>query len=186
METHGTEVNNDDVNNLVNNSINIVNRSNVHNLDKFNPEVKDSLRPQGELMKDMKEWERVVLMSLNSINRREKDDRKTSYVKYKLCKRDIYGLALVDTGNLVRGTLVSSEFWDSIGGKIIEKSDTRVNTAKKGGKGLRVLGKGETMKFYLDGLDRIFYFYCHRRFESCSKFRNRILKTTGSIYILHR
>ena len=107
-------------------------------------------------MKDMKEWERVVLMSLNSINRREKDDRKTSYVKYKLCKRDVYSLALVDTGNLVRGTLVSSEFWNSIGGKIIEQSDTRVSTAEKGGKGLRVLGKGETMKFYLDGLDQIF------------------------------
>ena len=80
METHTTEVNNDNVNNLVNNSINIVNRSNVHNLDKFNPEVTDSLRPQGELMKDMKEWERVVLMSLNSINRRERDDCKTSKV----------------------------------------------------------------------------------------------------------
>ena len=104
------EVDNDDVNILVNNSINIVNRSNVHNLDKFNPEVRDSFRPQGELMKNMKEWERAVLMSLNSINRRERDDRKTSYVKYKLCKRDIYGLALVDTGNLVRGPLVSSEF----------------------------------------------------------------------------
>ena len=112
METPRTEVDNDDVNNLVNNSINIVNCSNVHNLDKckFNPEVTDSLRPQGELMKDMKEWERVVFMCLNSINRRERDNRKTSYVKYKLCKRDIYGLALVDTGNLVRGTLVSSEF----------------------------------------------------------------------------
>ena len=80
METRGTEVNNDDVNNLINNSINIVNRSNVHNLDKFNLEVKDSLRPQGELTRDMKDWERVVLMSLNNINRREKDDRKTSYV----------------------------------------------------------------------------------------------------------
>ena len=80
METQGTEVNNDDVNNLINNSINIVNCSNVNNLDKFNPEVTDSSRPQGELMKDMKEWERVVLMSLNNINRREKDDRKTSYV----------------------------------------------------------------------------------------------------------
>ena len=88
----------------------------MRNLDKFNPEVTDSLRPQGELTRDMKEWERIVLMSLNNINRREKDDCKTSYVKYKLCKRDIYGLSLVDTGNLVRGTLVSSEFWDTIGG----------------------------------------------------------------------
>ena len=31
-----------------------------------------------------------------------------------------------------------------------------MNTAEKGGKGLRVLGKGERIKFYLDGLDRRF------------------------------
>ena len=82
----------------------------------------------------------------------QRDDRKTSYVKFKLFKRDIYGLALVDTGNLVKGTLVSSEFWGMIGGKMLEES----NTAEKGGKGLRVLGKGERIRFYLDGLDRKF------------------------------
>ena len=64
--------NNDDVNVLINDSINIVNHLNVHNSDKFNPEVIDSLRPQGELTKDMKDWERVVLMSLNNINQKEK------------------------------------------------------------------------------------------------------------------
>ena len=78
------ETNNDDVNVLINNSINIVNHSNVHNSDKFNLEVIDSLRPQGELTKDMKDWERVVLMSLSNLNRKERDYRKTSYVKYKL------------------------------------------------------------------------------------------------------
>ena len=31
---------------------------------------------------------------------------------------------------------MSSEFWKSIGGKIVEQSDTRVSTAEKGGKGL--------------------------------------------------
>ena len=86
----------------------------------------------------------------------ERDDRKTSYVKFKLFKRDIYGLALVDTGNLVKGTLVSSELWKMIGGKMLEESNARVNTAEKGGKGLRVLGKGERIRFYLDGLDRRF------------------------------
>ena len=39
---------------------------------------------------------------------------------------------------------------------MIEKSDARVSTAEKGGKGLKVLGKGEKMKFYLNGLDQIF------------------------------
>ena len=77
-------------------------------------------------------------------------------MKFKLFKRDIYGLALVDTGNLVKGTLMSSEFWKVIGGKMVEVSDARVNTAEKGGKGLRVLGKGERIRFYLDGLDKQF------------------------------
>ena len=86
----------------------------------------------------------------------ERDDRKTSHVKFKLFKRDIYGLALVDTGNLVKGTLVSSEFWKMIGEKLLEESNARVNMAEKGGKGLRVLGKGEKIRFYLDGLDRRF------------------------------
>ena len=31
-----------------------------------------------------------------------------------------------------------------------------MRTAEKGGKGLRVPGKGEKIKFYLDGLDRVF------------------------------
>ena len=92
---------NNDVNISTKDSINIVNYSNVHNSVKFNSEMKD---------KDMKDWEKVVLMSLNNMNRIERDDCKTSYGKYKLFKRDIYGLALLDTGNLVRETLVSSEF----------------------------------------------------------------------------
>lgn len=37
---------------------------------------------------------------------------------------------------------------------MLEKSDTKVGTAEKGGKGL--LGEGEKMKFYLDGWDRVF------------------------------
>ena len=150
---------NNDGNLITKDSIYILNHSNVFNSVKFNPEVKvhnsvefnlevkDSLRPQGELTKYMKDWEKVVLMSLNNINRIERDDCKTSYVKYKLFKRDIYGLALVDTGKLVRGTLVFSEFWDTIGVKMIESSDARVSTTEKGGKGLKVLGKGEKMKW---------------------------------------
>ena len=92
-------------------------------------------------------------MHLNNVNLVERDDCKTSCVKLKLFKRHIYGLALVDTGNLVKDELVSSEFWKAIGGKMLDKSDARVHTAEKGGKGLRVLGRGEKIKYYLDGLD---------------------------------
>ena len=40
----------------------------------------------------------------------------------------------MDTGNLVKGTLLSSEFWNAIGGKMLEKSNARVKTVGKGRK----------------------------------------------------
>ena len=116
----------------------------------FKPEVRGSLRPNRQKIPELREWEKNILVHLNNVSLVERDDRKTSYVKFKLFKRDIYGLALVDTGNLVKGTLVSSEFWKMIGGKMLEESNARVNTAEKGGKGLRVLGKGERIRFYLE------------------------------------
>ena len=95
---------------------------NVDNVKKvsndFNPEVRGSLRPNGHKDPKLREWEKNILMHLNKVNLVERDNRKTSYVKFKLFKQDIYGLALVDTGNLVKGTLVSSEFWKIIGGKM--------------------------------------------------------------------
>ena len=128
---------------------------NINNVMKlksdFNLEVKDSLRPNGSKFIELREWEKSILLHLNNVNLVERDDCKTSYVKFKLFKR-----ALVDTGNLVKGTLVSSEFWKMIGGKMIEGSNARVHTAEKGGKGLRVLEKGGRIKFYLDGLNRRF------------------------------
>ena len=39
---------------------------------------------------------------------------------------------------------------------MLEESNTRVNMVEKGGKGLRLLRKGERIKFYLDGLDHRF------------------------------
>ena len=39
---------------------------------------------------------------------------------------------------------------------MLVKSNAIVNIGEKGGKGLKVLGKGEKIKFYLDGLDRRF------------------------------
>jgi len=97
---------------------------NVNNVkkvsDDFNPEVSGSLRPNGHRKPKLREWEKNILMHLNNVNLVERDDHKTSYVKFKLFKRDIYGLALVDTGNLVKGTLVSGEFWKTIGGKMLE------------------------------------------------------------------
>ena len=39
---------------------------------------------------------------------------------------------------------------------MLERSNAKVSKVEKVGKGLKVLGKGEKLKFYLDGLDRVF------------------------------
>jgi len=46
----------------------------------------------------------------------------------------------------MKGTLVSKEFCEMIGGKMSEKSNIHVGTAEKGGKGLKVLEKIEKIK----------------------------------------
>jgi len=124
---------------------------NINNVMKlrndFNPEVQDSLRPNGSKDIELREWEKNILMHLNNVNLVGREDRKFSYVKFKLFKRDIYGLALVDTGNLVKGTLVSSEFCKILRGKMIEDSNARMHTAEKGGKGLGVWGKEKGLSF---------------------------------------
>ena len=74
-----------------------------------------------------------LFMNLNSMVKLEKDDYKIFNVKYKLFKRDIYGLALVDTGNLVKGTLVFKEFWEMIGGNMSGKSNISVGTIEEEG-----------------------------------------------------
>ena len=79
-----------------------------------------------------------------------------AYAEFKLYKREIYRLALVDTGNLVRATLVSKEFWDEISGDIEEECDFRVGTADKDGEGLKVIGWGKEFKFFLDGIQEPF------------------------------
>ena len=43
-----------------------------------------------------------------------------------------------------------------MGGKISGKRNLCVGTAGKGGKGLKVLGQGEKIKCYLDGLNGVF------------------------------
>ena len=56
----------------------------------------------------------------------------------------------------MKSTLVSSELWETIDEKMLEKRDVPKGTAEKGGKGLRVLRKGERSVFYLDNFDQVF------------------------------
>ena len=68
------------------------NITNVRKLkNDFNPEVMDSLRPIGSKDLELREWEKKILIHLNNVNLVERDNHKTSYVKFKLFKRDIYG-----------------------------------------------------------------------------------------------
>ena len=46
---------------------------------------------------------------------------------------------------------MENDWWKNVG----KEQYTYVGTAEKGGEGLRVLGKGEMIEFYLDGLDRV-------------------------------
>ena len=39
---------------------------------------------------------------------------------------------------------------------MLEKNNVRENTTEKGGKRLKELGKGEKIKFHIDGLDQVF------------------------------
>ena len=52
--------------------------------------MRGSLRPNGHKDLELREWEKNILVHLNTVNLIERDDRKTSYVKFKLFKRDIY------------------------------------------------------------------------------------------------
>ena len=51
----------------------------------------------------------------------------------------------------MKGNSKSKEFWKMMGEKMSGKRNICMGTAEKGGKGLKVLGKGENIKFYLDG-----------------------------------
>ena len=53
------------------------------------------------------------------VNNLNVDQKKTSYARFKVKQRNIFGLVLINTGNLVHPSIVSGEFWDAIGGRKI-------------------------------------------------------------------
>ena len=70
----------------VNNNVRMKVSARMRLPNDFNPKVKDALRPNGSKYNGLREWEKNVLMHLNNVNLAERDDRKTSYVKFKLFK----------------------------------------------------------------------------------------------------
>ena len=71
-------------------------------------------------------------------------------------QRNIFGLGLVDTGNLVHASIVSGEFWEAIGGRINRVMDYKVGTADGQSEGLQVLGLGEPWPIYLEGIEECY------------------------------
>ena len=88
-----------------------------------------------------------MLRNVHSLQHRVNDlsieKKKTSFAQFKVKQRNLFRLALIDTGNLVHSMIVSVKFCESIGGKISNSMDYKVGTAHSQSKGLQVLGIGE-------------------------------------------
>ena len=52
--------------------------------------------------------------------------------------------------------IVSGEFWEPIGGKIINSVDYKVGTANSQSEGLQVQGVGEPWPIYLEGMEECY------------------------------
>ena len=83
----------------------------------------------------------------------KENQKKPAYARFKVKRRNIFGLALIDTGNLVHPSIVSAEFWEAIGGKINHAMDYKVGTADGQSEGLQVLGVGEPWPIFLEGME---------------------------------
>ena len=51
------------------------------------------------------------------VNNLSTKKKKASFALFKVKQRNIYGLALIDTGNLFHSAIVSRDFWESIGAR---------------------------------------------------------------------
>ena len=71
-------------------------------------------------------------------------------------QRNLYGLALIDTWNLVNSAIVSGEFWEAKGGRINCSMDYKVGTADGQSKELQVLGIGEPWPIYLERIEEFY------------------------------
>ena len=95
----------------------------------------------------------LLLHEVRSLQYLSIQKRKTSFAPLKLKQRNIFGLALIDEGNLVHSAIVSGNFWKSIGGKISIPKDRPVGTAVGQSEGLQVIRVGEPWPVYLEGME---------------------------------
>ena len=75
--------------------------------------------------------------------------KKTLYARFKVKQSNLFGLVLIDTGNLLHSAIISGVYWKAIGRKISNSMDCKVGTADGQSKGLQVLGIGEPLPKYI-------------------------------------
>ena len=73
------------------------------------------------------ELQRELLLNMPRTHSVSQKKGLPAYARFKIFRREIYGLALVDTGNLVKATLVSKEFWDEVSGDIEEQCNFSIH-----------------------------------------------------------
>ena len=76
-----------------------------------------------------------------------------SFAQFKVKQRNLFGLALIKTGNLVHSMIVSGKFWELA---ISNSMDYKVGTADGQSEGLQVLGLGTPWPIYLEGMEECY------------------------------
>ena len=108
----------------------------------------------------MKPGKNHLLSNVRSLQHRVKnlsiEKKKTSFSPFKVKQRNLFGLALIDTGNLVHSLLVLGETCKAIGGKMSNSMDYKVGTAESQSERLQVLGLGEPWPIYLEGMEECY------------------------------
>ena len=94
-----------------------------------------------------------VLYLQNRVNNLNVRKRKNSFAIFKVKQQNIFGLVLIDTRNLVHSAIILGEFWEAIGGNMSKSMDYKVGTADGQSDGLQVLGIGEPLPIYLEGME---------------------------------
>ena len=102
----------------------------------------------------------LLLRNVHSLQHRVNNlsikKRKMSFARFKVKQRNLFGLALIDTGNLVHSWIVSGKSLEAIGGKISNSMDYKVGTADSQSEGLQGLGIGDPWPIYLEGMEECY------------------------------
>ena len=90
------------------------------------------------------------------MNNLQEEITPAPYIRVKVSQKELWALALVDSGNTCSRVLVSEEFFHLIGGEYLHRDSRMLSTAKQGSKGLEVTGQMKPVKYYFEGMSTPF------------------------------